>query len=140
MLLYAGTQEQCVQVIVHLERIIHFRAHLLIKENHRRRIPKYGIKPSSNSFSISLLYSLTNLLMAKIKEKNKLKIFLDMWMLQCICYWIRIIQLSEKSTSLQDILQYTSSAVLVNSLLSNLLFCLMIILFHFCFGYSIIHY
>ena len=53
MLLYAGTQEQCVQVIVHLERIIHFRAHLLIKENHRRRIPKYGIKPSSNSFSIS---------------------------------------------------------------------------------------
>ncbi|XP_027045855.1 DNA-dependent protein kinase catalytic subunit-like [Pocillopora damicornis] len=35
-----GTQEQCVQVIVHLERIIHFRAHLLIKENHRRRIPK----------------------------------------------------------------------------------------------------
>ncbi|XP_022778667.1 DNA-dependent protein kinase catalytic subunit-like isoform X5 [Stylophora pistillata] len=42
-----GTQEQCVQVIIHLERIIHSRAQLLVKENHRRRIPRGFASQSS---------------------------------------------------------------------------------------------
>lgn len=35
-----GTQEQCIQVITHLERIIKVQAKSLNKENKRRRIPR----------------------------------------------------------------------------------------------------